>query len=66
MSSRRFADMDLAWCRIAAKLDVAETNAAIALGTLPIPASDIPTPHATRIADAVALELSRIAMEVLP
>lgn len=63
MSAKRFAAIDAAWARVAMKLDLAETKAAVTLGALPAPAADIPASKAARIAEDVTLLLAGIAVE---
>lgn len=57
-----FANMELAWCRIAMLLDINETRLATIAGDLPVPASDLPASCAERIAEDVQLELAQIGI----
>ena len=58
----RFANVEAEWARVATRLDMAETRAAITLGTLPLPAKGVPM----RVAEDVTLALVGIAVETRP
>lgn len=62
-SANRFNDQAREWARISGQLDLIETKAAVARGTLPLPAWDIPAEQSQRIAEDVAFDLARIALE---
>lgn len=61
-----FRDLDAAFARIFTRIDIADTRLADTLGTLPIPAHDIPPAHGRRIAENVALDLTRIGYRGAP
>lgn len=61
-----FQNVDAAFNRIFTMTDIAATQVARDLGTLPIPASDIPAKHGRLIAENVALDLARIGYRNSP